>query len=141
MRLAKIENNKVENIIIADEIIEGYIEIPDNIRAGIGWDYDNGFIEPVEEPIQRELTQLDRMASVQLMINNKARELGYINIADAAVFDGSSIVKFDQDAKALKEWYAQVKQSYDQIESDIASNTRTAPTIEELINELPGFGS
>jgi len=38
MKLAEIINGKVTNTIVADSVIDGYVECPDSV--GIGFDYD-----------------------------------------------------------------------------------------------------
>lgn len=46
MKLAKIEDGQVIDIIIADSMIDGFIEIPDDVNAGIGFSYDgDSFID------------------------------------------------------------------------------------------------
>lgn len=46
MKLAEITNGKVSNTIVADSVIDGYVECPDSV--GIGFDYDGeNFIDNI----------------------------------------------------------------------------------------------
>lgn len=55
MKLAKIEDGKVINIILSETLIEGYVECSDDV--GKGFDYAGGiFIDPRPEPIPARKT-------------------------------------------------------------------------------------
>jgi hypothetical protein len=56
MKLAEIKNGKVSNTIIADSVIDGYVECPDSV--GIGFDYDGeNFTDnrPIPEPLRKTI--------------------------------------------------------------------------------------
>ena len=56
MRLAKLENNKVVNVIIADSLIEGYEEVEGSV--GIGFDkVGDTFVDnrPKPEPVRKTI--------------------------------------------------------------------------------------
>jgi hypothetical protein len=88
MRLAQIQNDKVVNILIADEVLpdtptDTYIE---SETAGIGWVYENGELSPA--PID-----IDAL-----------RHAAYVAESDPIFF------KYQREEATKEEWLAKVEE-------------------------------
>lgn len=151
MNYALIKNNKVENIIVADEEFVALIADQwDHIELinqdggqipGIDWTWDGfKFIEPpapaVEPPTVEEI-QASMISAVQAMLDAKSKERGYDGILSACSYASSTNPKFAAEGQACVEWRDAVWSKCYEILGDVVAEKREIPTVEELIDMLP----
>lgn len=77
--------------------------------------------------------------SVQALLDNTARSLGYDDIKSAATYaDDSTVPKFNAEGTALRSWRSQVWATcYQELEA--VKNGAPMPTMDELLAKLPAF--
>lgn len=76
-------------------------------------------------------------AAVQSHLDAAAQLRGFDNIFTAATYVGSVIPRFNNDATALRNWRDLCWAYCYQVLADVQAGTRTIPTVEELLAELP----
>ena len=73
--------------------------------------------------------------TVQTMLDTAAREAGYDSIISACSYVGS--INFGTEAQSFLNWRDAVWTYVFQVQADILAATRTEPTLDELLLELP----
>lgn len=76
--------------------------------------------------------------AIQTHLDTKAQELRYDNIISArsyAWYDN----EFQGEALKLSQWASNCWVVAGQIETDVLNGTRTMPTIDEVLNEMPTY--
>lgn len=92
--------------------------------------------EPVDPP--RALTVADYSAAVQAHLDARAQALGYDNIFTAATYaDEPAVPEFQEEGRALRAWRSRVWAVAAQVLADVTAGSRPAPSIEQLLAELP----
>lgn len=87
----------------------------------------------VAEDIIKSIT-----ASLQHHLDEKAEEYGYDNIYTAVSYaDEPSVSEFQIEGKAFREWRSLFWLESNRIKSEVLNGTRTMPSLEDLIAELP----
>ncbi len=91
------------------------------------------------EIIERELTDkiIDIISSVQQHMDSVARSKGYDNIFTSCTYAGSNHPRFGPQGNACRDWRDAVWNHCFSVLDDVESGSRTEPTGEELISELP----
>lgn len=72
-------------------------------------------------------------------LDNQAIQLGYFTILSASSYATSTHPRFGPEGLALSNWRDQVWAVGYQILDDVAAGTRTMPSDDQLITELPAF--
>ena len=82
---------------------------------------------------------LDRYTlAAQAHLDATARAAGYDSITNAISFaDEPAVPKFQQDGLAFRSWRSLFKAAVNQIKAEVEAGTRPAPTVADLIAELP----
>lgn len=139
MIYAKIENGIVVNAVVSDVPFGDYnIELPSN--AGIGYTFADGIFTPPAPPAPPAPTQADYSNAVQSHLDTAARGYGYDTIASACTYADEPIVAtFQAEGQAFRAWRSLVWMACITIKAAVDAQTRTQPTIAELIAELPTF--
>lgn len=76
--------------------------------------------------------------SVQILMDNTAKVWGYDDMLTAVTYADEPIVaRYQTDGQALRAWRSTVWDACEQIFADVQAETRTAPTVEELLLEIP----
>ena len=138
IRMALITNDVVTDIVLADDAapISGYVEC--GATVGVGWDYDSTllvFSAPAVTPYVPTVT--DMTNAVQNHLDARARTMNYDNIFTAISYISEPVVpQFQAEAVALSSWRSNVWAACYVILADIEAETRTTPTIDELMAEL-----
>jgi hypothetical protein len=142
---------------VSQDYLEGGVEISseqycaaiEGMCSGLEVTIEGGFkvsppqSEPVSEPgpdpepTPEQLIQRFR-AAIQEHMDAAARLAGYDDIKNAVTYaDEPSVPKFQAEGQALRAWRSLVwAYGYEQIAA-VQSGSRSMPTPEELINELP----
>ncbi len=97
------------------------------------------YVEPTPVPETTEQIKNRLSWAVQSHLDAKAREYRYESILSARTALSSTIPKFSAEGSAFNVWWGLVWAHVDQVEADVASQTRTIPTEAELLAELPAF--
>jgi hypothetical protein len=100
-------------------------------REYLEWVAEGNTADAYVEP---PLTSADYAAALQQVLDAKAQEYRYDNIHTACNW----VPEF-ADAVALKAWAVSCWEMSNQIEADVLATTRTQPTVEEFIAEMPTF--
>ena len=87
---------------------------------------------PTEKEIQKQLTN-----GVQAYMDTKAQERGYDNIHTACSYANSTDEVFKAEGAACLAWRDQVWRKCYDILAEVKAGTRSIPTLEEVIAELP----
>lgn len=136
MRKAIIENGIVANIIVEREDEENPRGIPvDDLSVGVGDIYDGvNFSKPLPPPP----TVKEMEDAVQSHLDVTASKAGYDNIYTACTYaEEPAVPKFETEGKALRAWRSLVWAYCHQVLADVEGGRRPAPSIAELISELP----
>ena len=96
---------------------------------------------PPPPPTAEEIaaaTQKELVAAVQHFMDDKAQVKGYDNILSAVTYaDESSMPEFQRDGIAFRAWRSAVwSYCYEQLAA-VKAGSRTVPTTDQLISELP----
>lgn len=93
--------------------------------------------EPLSEPEPHEIVAMFR-DSIQLKLDEQARQYGYDSIASAVTYaEEPAVPKFQAEGQAFRAWRSLVwAYGYEQL-ALVESGQRPAPTIPEFIAELP----
>lgn len=84
-----------------------------------------------------ETIQAILVSAVQAKLDQDAKALGYDSIFTAITYVGDSNPKFAAEGLAFKNWRSAVWTYCYQALADVQAGTRTVPTAEELVAELP----
>lgn len=74
---------------------------------------------------------------IQNILDKKAQELNYDNIASVCTYENCGVLKFHDEAVAYKKWRAKVWEAGYKILDEVKSGIRAVPTEEELAALLP----
>lgn len=129
-------------IISTDKRVKDFFKpLPDNYRLVIVNDLPT--LEYVPMPTQSEIDakkaekKMDKIKNaVQTHLDKKAKSMGYDDIDTIAKYIGYDN-PFRVECELLGSWCASVWAYCYQALGDVTGGTRTEPTIEELIAELP----
>lgn len=119
---------------------QAVIENDGTMRAGFILDETTGkFKAPeVANKTPAELQQIEYEKAVQAHLDKTAQNYGYENILSACSYAGE-INPFQAEGKAFTAWRGNVWAYCYSVLSDVEAGTRTAPTLSELIQELPAY--
>lgn len=76
--------------------------------------------------------------AIQKHLDTKAQELRYDNIMSARSYAGYDN-PFQAEALKLSQWASRCWVVAGQIETDVSNGTRTMPTVDEVLSELPKY--
>ena len=152
MRYAQILNDKVhwifEDELSLEEIGQQkfnlnqiyLIDVTNVTDIQEGYDYIYGSFSPPTSPIpsQEEILSL-LIKGVQDYLDSTSRQRGYDGIVSLCSYKGSTDAIFDKEGTAGVAWRDLVWRTCYTIRDEVLAGTRTIPTIEELISELPEF--
>ena len=135
MRYAIIENGIVANVALSDyPLAENWIEDAENV-AQIGGSYDGVFqVAPEIVP-----TIQDYKNAVQAHLDEYAKGKGYDSILSACSY-AAEVNQYQAESKQILSWRSAVWAHCYQVLQDVESNQRQAPSIRNLIAELPVLG-
>ncbi len=132
MRYAIIENGIVVNVALSDyPLAENWIEDAENV-AQIGGSYD-GMFRAAPEKIP---TIQEHENAVQ---NHLDESKGYDSILSACSY-AAEVNQYQAESKQILSWRSAVWAHCYQVLQDVQSNQRQAPSIRNLIAELPVLG-
>lgn len=152
MRYAQILNEKVhwifEDKMTLEEIGQTkynleqiqLVDITNISDIHEGYDYDGvNFASPsIPQPSQEEI--LSKLISgVQSYLDSTAKQMGYDGIVSLCSYKGSTDAIFNKEGTAGVAWRDLVWRTCYTIRDEVLAGTRTIPTVEELISELPEF--
>lgn len=107
-------------------------DAPDD--ATFGWSFDGTSYAPPPPPPP---TEQDYVMAVQNMLDAKAQERNYDNIASACTYDGDPDPIFSAEGAACKAWRSAVwRRCYEDL-AKVQSGEMAQPTIEEFLASLP----
>lgn len=93
--------------------------------------------QPFPAPTVQE-TITAYMSAVQVHMDSKAREYGYDNLISVISYANEPIVtKYQKEGQGFSEWRSLCWAHCEQVHTDVENNVRTAPSHEQLIEELP----
>lgn len=121
----QITNDKHQELMNGQS--EGMVITPD----------ENGNPVLVERVLSDEELIASYTGAVQLHLDNFAKGRGYDGIMSATTYVSSNVVRFANDASAAMLARDNTWQTCYQILADVSSGARPAPTVDELIDELP----
>jgi hypothetical protein len=84
----------------------------------------------------KEITVSKLTTSIQSLLDSQAQEKGYDNILSACSYAGYAN-SFQAEAISFLEWRSACWTAGYQVLADVEAELRTAPTVEELLAELP----
>lgn len=141
MRIHIINNGAVINTIVAtveeaEAAFPGAICIESDI-GGIGWTYEGGILSPPEPP-EKTLEEIasEMEVAVDAHIDSVARAKGYDSRITAALRAGY-VNPWQAEGIVFGQWMDSCYAYCQQVQADAIAGTRTIPTIQELISELP----
>ena len=142
MKYARIENNTIAEVGIFDSI-EGrfhpslqWVECPDAFGEGDLYD-GQAFSHPPPPPILPPTVE-EYKAAVQRHLDAAAQAKNYDHIISACSYAAAPNI-FQTESLAFLDWRAAVWQSCYGIMGAVEQQLRPAPTIAELIAELPAL--
>jgi hypothetical protein len=92
--------------------------------------------DAVEQARLKAARELAVPQAVQSVIDEEARNLGFDSIDSVAKYVGFANT-YEVDATSLRNWVPLVWDYVYKVQADIEAGTRTEPTLEELLLELP----
>ena len=78
-------------------------------------------------------------SAIQSMLDEKAKERGYDSILSLCTYATSPTAKFAAEGQAGVSWRDEVWAKGYTILADVEAGTRSIPTVDELLAELPDF--
>ena len=78
-------------------------------------------------------------SAIQSTLDEKAQERGYDSILSLCTYATSTIAKFADEGQAGVSWRDEVWAKGYTILADVEAGTRSIPTVDELLAELPNF--
>lgn len=138
MKFARLENNTVVELIAFDPaglFHESLVWVPcdDTTEAGDVFD-GQGFSRPPPAP----LTVADYTQAVQRHLDEAARARNYDNIVSACSYAAAPNL-FQAEGLAYLEWRAACWATCYGVLGAVEQSLRSAPTIDELLGELPAL--
>lgn len=145
MRAFTVKDGVINNIAKfkdGENLPDGWIEAKNG--ESIGWIDNGGGSFSAPPAIEPELSYDEKVyryrSAVGLHIDQEAQALGYDDVSTAVTYaDEPAVLKFQQEGQALRAWRSQVWTAYYSILADVERGSRSEPTVEELIAELPAF--
>lgn len=97
--------------------------------------------EPAPLPEKTEAEIIDDMkAGMQAHMDTTAQAYGYDSIQTAVTYaDEPAVPKFQAEGAAFRAWRSMVWAAGYQVLDDVMTGARAAPTLAELLAELPAF--
>lgn len=144
IKCAVVEARIVKNIILWPEgkpLTIGVVRIPDGVPVDIGYIYRAGIIPkqmfvPPPTPMQEMIRQAE--VAVEDYVDVTAQNLGYNSIVTAVGYaDEPAVPKFQAEGRKLRAWRSLVWAKCYEILNDVVTKKRKAPTIAQLLKELP----
>lgn len=138
MRAAVIENGVVANVIEV-ESLDVFPGLVDGVAASIGdfW-LDGVLTSPEPEPLTEAETVAAYMAAVQGHMDATARSFGYDHlIAVISYAEEPSVPRYQNEGLAFRAWRSLVWQACEQVLAAVKAGEREAPTVNDLLAELP----
>jgi hypothetical protein len=81
------------------------------------------------------------MGDVQRHMDATAVTFGYDNLLSVVSYaDEAAVPRYQTEGQAFRAWRSKVWAHCEQVKADVDAGTRTAPTSEQLISELPALG-
>ncbi len=78
---------------------------------------------------------------VQDKLDNTAKQYGYDDIRSAVTYaEEPSVIKFQQEGQAFRAWRSLVWAKCYEVMAEVQSGTRSIPTEQEILAELPLLG-
>jgi hypothetical protein len=109
--------------------------LPDGFTcAGYAWD---GAAVALKPPVFVQPTVEEYTVAVQAHLDTKAQERNYDSILSACTYATSTNAKFQAEGQACVSWRDACWSHCYQAMAAVQAATRTAPTIAELVAELP----
>lgn len=102
-----------------------------------GWEALGVTVEDYEVPPSPAEIQKKLVDAVQEYMDKKAQELNYDNCLSVCSYFNSDVEKFDKEGAAFRTWRSSVWQKCYQVLDECLAGTRSVPTSQELIEELP----
>ena len=84
-------------------------------------------------------TKSQLTSAIQSMLDETARERGYDSILSLCTYATSPAAKFAAEGQAGVSWRDEVWAKGYTILADVEAGTRSIPTVDELLAELPNF--
>lgn len=97
---------------------------------------DFGVIAPFAQPVPVDPTEEDYIREVQKVLDDAAKSRGYDSMISAASYAGYPN-DFQAEALSLATWRSAVWTKCYAVLAEVKAATRVAPTIQELLAELP----
>ena len=125
------------NYYEAEHNITGATEVPIRPSSFCTWD-GSSWVEQTAEREEYELNYNIKLCehNVQAILNEVAKDHGYDNIISACMY-ASTNNPYQLESQKFVLWTGLVWEASFVIMNDITNGTRSAPTKEELIAELP----
>lgn len=140
-----MEIKKVEYVKGVNELLVTYVDNSFEFIAKELVDMEltmNGipyYDETTQDENIRGYVQKQRYSSaIQQFLDKKARSLRYDDMKSVRSYAGY-VNTFQAEATHIASWCSSVWAYVGQVEAQVLAQTRTLPTIEELINELPAY--
>lgn len=112
---------------------------------GLEW-LDESYAKPTEQEIESQLVTFvklqivqDLSSAVQFYLDERAKEKNFDGILSACSYANSKNPLFAVDGAACSIWRDAVWTYCYQVLSDVEANKRDAPTVDQLLAELPAF--
>jgi hypothetical protein len=100
------------------------------------WLAEGNTSDPADQPTEQDIIN-QLTTAVQGHLDATARAKGYDNLLSAISYAGSSHAVFGPEGIAARNWRDAVWDYCHQVLADCQAGTRTQPTAEELVVELP----
>ncbi len=127
-------------------LVNGTISVPKaegnrHYRDIQKWISEGNKVEPFETKKEQAIREAKEKQdgleqAIQAHLDSTAKENGYDSILSACSYAGG-VNHFQEEGKAFVTWRGEIWAYCYQVLVDVQSETRTEPTIEELIKELP----
>jgi len=145
IRLSNGTTRTDKSTFTEEEILyAGYIQVEDKPQVDeslyyIQWKSDTLSWVVIDRYTEDQLKQMrikNIEDSVQYLLDNEAKNKGYDNIISACTY-ASFTNPFQEEGQKFVEWRGNVWATCYQILTEVDSGTRSEPTWEELLVELP----
>lgn len=130
-QFAQINNYAIANPVIPEDRISKYMVFKLE-NDSVVFDIKTATLLLIED------TKKEFNNAIQNHLDTKAQELRYDNIMSARSYAGYDN-PFQQEALKLSQWASNCWVVAGQIETDVSDGTRTMPTVDEIISELPQY--
>jgi hypothetical protein len=141
MRYARLEESKVREILETDGDIKKMfhpelIWVPCSSEVREGWVWNGATFTA---PTLPSPTQADYVNTIQGHLDDVARTRNYDGIMSLCTYATSKHPKFSVEGQAGVDWRDACWAHGYAVMADVYAGRRPAPTIEELIDELPAM--